>query len=84
MTFHIVFRPVKTVAVDLPMLIDSSRLELSTGIVAIVQIVWPFFFSIMHTLKKKRCRTEPFLQRILNPQKGFVKTKDTFKMFVNL
>ncbi len=45
MTFHIVFRPVKTVEVDLSMPIDSSRLGLSTDIVAIVQIVWLFFFN---------------------------------------
>ncbi len=45
MTFHIVFRPVKTVEVDLSMPIDISRLGLSTDIVAIVQIVWPFFLN---------------------------------------
>jgi len=38
----------------------------------------------LHVHRKKRYHTEPFLQRIRNPQKGFVKTHDTFKMFVTV
>jgi hypothetical protein len=67
----------KAVAVDLSMLIDSSRLGLSTDIVAIVQIFWPFFSRIHARIS---ClifsyfspKSKPFLLHIsLNPNLNY-------------